>query len=121
MIRLVAVVLVASTMLGQQAQFQGSVPTGTASPTPISLTLADAIDRGLRTNLGLLLSGQVSEAARGGRLKALSALLPEVTGEVSETVEKTDLKSRGIDFHLPGGFNTPAVVGPFHYTDARLG
>jgi outer membrane protein TolC len=118
MIRLVAVVLVASTMFGQQA-FQGSVPTGTASPTPISLTLADAIDRGLRTNLGLLLSGQVSESARGGRLKALSALLPQVTGELSETVEKTDLKSRGIDFHLPGGFNTPAVVGPFHYTDAR--
>jgi len=70
-------------LLGQQAQFQGSVPTGVASATPVALTLHDAIDRGLRTNLGLLLSGQVSEAARGGRVRSLSALLPQVTGQVS--------------------------------------
>ena len=107
-----------SALLGQQAQFQGSVPTGVASATPLSLTLRDAIDRGLKTNLGLLLSGQVSEATRGERLRSLSALLPQVTGEVSENVEQIDLPTRGINFHLPG-FSTPAVVGPFHYTDAR--
>ncbi len=109
----------ASALFGQQAQFQGSVPTGVASPTPVTLTLRDAIDRGLKTNLGLLLSGQVSEIARGERLRSLSALLPQVTGEVSENVEQIDLPSHGIDFHLPGGFTTPTVVGPFHYTDAR--
>jgi len=110
-----------STFFGQQAQFpgfQGSVPTGVASPTPLLLTLRDAIDRGLRANLGLLLSGQVSEAARGERLRSLSALLPQITGEVSENVEQIDLKTRGIDFHLPG-FSTPTIVGPFDYTDAR--
>jgi outer membrane protein TolC len=108
-----------SALLGQQVQFQGSVPTGEASPTPLSLTLRDAIDRGLKTNLGLLLSGQVSAAARGERLRSLSALLPQVTGEVSENVQQIDLPSHGIDFHLPGGFSTPTVVGPFHFTDAR--
>jgi outer membrane protein TolC len=106
-------------LFGQQAQFQGSVPTGVASPTPVTLTLRDAIDRGLRTNLGLLLSGQVSETARGERLRSLSALLPQVTGEVSENVEQIDLKTRGINFHLPGGFSTPTIVGPFDYIDAR--
>jgi outer membrane protein TolC len=111
--------LAGSALFAQQTQFQGSVPTGVASPTPVALTLRDAIDRGLRTNLGLLLSGQVSEAARGGRLRALSALLPQVTGQVSENVEQIDLKTRGISFRLPGGFSTPTVVGPFHYTDAR--
>src|SRR5580658_7963447 len=105
--------------LGQQAQFQGSVPMGVASPTPVALTLRDAIDRGLKTNLGLLLSGQVSESARGERLRSLSALLPQVTGAVSENVEQINLPSHGIDFHLPGGFSTPTVVGPFHFTDAR--
>ena len=103
---------------GQQAQFQGSVPTGVASATPIALTLQDAIDRGLRTNLGLLLSGQASETARGERLRSLSALLPQVTGEVSENVEQIALQTRGIDFHF-SGFSTPTVVGPFHYTDTR--
>ena len=107
-----------SALFGQQAQFQGSVPTGVASPTPLLLTLHDAIDRGLRTNLGLLLSAQVSEAARGERLRSLSALLPQLTGEVSGNVEQIDLKTRGINFQLPG-FSTPTVVGPFHYTDAR--
>jgi outer membrane protein TolC len=48
----------------------------------------------------------------------LSALLPQVNGEVSENVQQINLKTRGIDFHLPG-FSTPTIVGPFHYSDAR--
>jgi hypothetical protein len=67
----------AATLLGQQAQFQGSVPTGVASATPLPLTLRGAIDRGLRANLGVLLSGQASESSRGERLRSLSALLVE--------------------------------------------
>jgi len=106
-------------LFGQQVQFQGSVPAGVASPAPLSLTLQDAINRGLRNNLGLLLSGQASEIARAERMRSLSALLPQVTGAVSENVEQVDLPSRGINFHLPGGFSTPAVVGPFGYADAR--
>jgi len=107
-----------SALFGQQVQFQGSVPTGVASPTPVALTLRDAIDRGLKTNLGLLLSGQASEAARGERLRSLSALLPQVTGEVSENVQQIDLQTKGINFHI-GSFSSPAIVGPFDYTDAR--
>ena len=41
-----------------------------------------------------------------------------MTGAVSENVEQIDLKTRGINFHLPG-FSTPTIVGPFDYTDAR--
>jgi outer membrane protein TolC len=107
-----------SALFGQRAQFQGSVPSGVASATPVALTLRDAIDRGLRTNLGLLLSGQVSESARGERLRSLSALLPQVTGAVSENVQQIDLQTKGINFHI-GGFSSPAIVGPFDYTDAR--
>jgi len=109
----------ASALFGQLVQFQGSVPAGVASPTPLALTLQGAIDRGLRNNLGLLLSGQASEIARAQRLRSLSALLPQVTGALSENVEQIDLKTRGIDFHLPGGFSTPTIISPFGYTDAR--
>jgi outer membrane protein TolC len=107
-----------SALFGQQAQFQGSVPTGVASPNPLALTLEGAIDRGLRNNLGLLLSGQASEIARAERMRSLSALLPQVTGAVSENVEQIDLKTRGIDFHF-SGFSTPTIISPFDYTDAR--
>src|SRR5579864_4061719 len=112
--------LLAPALFGQQSQsqFQGSVPAGTASPTPIPLTLRDAIDRGLRTNLGLLVSGSASEIARGERLRSLSALLPQVNGTVSETVEQLNLKTVGFNVQAPG-FSIPTIVGPFHFIDAR--
>jgi len=103
---------------GQQSQFQGSVPTGAPTATPLQLTLRDAIERGLRTNLGLLVSGSASEIARGERLRSLSALLPQVNGSISETVRQINLKTAGISFQAPG-FSIPTVVGPFHYADAR--
>jgi outer membrane protein TolC len=117
-VRACVTLLFGSALFGQQAPFQGSIPTGVASPTPLALTLQDAIDRGLRTNLGLLLSGQASEIARGERLRSLSALLPQVTGQVSENAEQIDLPTRGINFHI-GAFSSPTLVGPFQYTDAR--
>lgn len=107
-----------SALVGQNVLFQASVPAGVASPTPLALTLQEAIHRGLRTNLGLLLSGQASEAARGERLRALSALLPQVEGQVSGNVQQIDLVTRGVNFHI-GAFSSPAIVGPFHYSDAR--
>jgi outer membrane protein TolC len=110
--------LLAPALIGQQSQFQGSVPTGAVSPTPLGLTLRDAIDRGLRTNLGLLVSGSASETARGARLRALSSLLPQVNGTISETVEQLNLKTVGFDFQAPG-FSIPTIVGPFHYLDVR--
>jgi len=110
--------LCASALAGQQSQFQGSVPTGTASSTPLALTLRDAIDRGLKTNLGLLVSGSASEIARGQRLRALSALMPQVGGQVSETVEQLNLKTIGFTFSIPG-VALPSIVGPFQYTDLR--
>ena len=110
--------LLVPALLGQQNRFQGSVPEGSASPTPLALTLRDAIDRGLRTNLGLLVSGSASDVARGERLRSLSALLPQVNGAVSESVEQLNLKTVGFNFHAPG-FSIPTIVGPFHYTDVR--
>jgi outer membrane protein TolC len=108
--------LFASALAGQPSQFQGSVPTGTVSSTPLALTLHDAIDRGLKTNLGLLVSASASEIARGQRLRALSALMPQVGGQVSETVEQLNLKTVGFIFSIPG---VPSIVGPFQYTDLR--
>ncbi len=112
------VILTESTLLGQRSQFEGSVPTGVPSPTPLALTLHEAINRGLKTNLGLLVSDSASGVARGDRLRALSALIPQVNGRVGETRETLDLKTVGFNFQFPG-ISIPTVVGPFHYTDVR--
>jgi outer membrane protein TolC len=105
-------------LLGQQNQFQGSVPTGTATAAPVPLTLRGAIDLGLKANLGLLVSDSASETARGQRRQLLSALLPSVNGQVSQTEEQVDLKTFGFNFSIPGA-HIPTIVGPFHYTDVR--
>ena len=110
--------LTASAALGQGSQFQGSVPARIVSPTPLELAFHDAMDRGLKANLGLLVSDSASETARGQRLNALSALLPQVNAQAGETVEQLSLKTIGFNFKIPGA-NIPTVVGPFHYTDVR--
>jgi outer membrane protein TolC len=111
-------VAAALALLGQQNQFQGSVPSGAATGTPIPLTLRGAIDRGLKANLGLLVSDSASEIARGQRLQSLSALLPSVNGQISQTEEQINLKTFGFNFSFPG-VQIPTIVGPFHYTDVR--
>jgi outer membrane protein TolC len=112
------VMLAPSTIIGQQNQFQGSVPTGVRSATPLALSLHEAIDRGLKANLGLLMSDSANESARGERLRALSALIPQLNGRASETRETLDLKTVGFNLQLPG-ISIPTVAGPFHYTDVR--
>jgi outer membrane protein TolC len=97
-----------------QSGFTGSVPAGTPSPEVLSLSFLDAIDRGLKQNLGLLLSADNSLAARGAKWKELSSLLPNVFAQGAESVQKTSLAQFG--FRFPG---LPRVVGPFNYLDMR--
>src|SRR5271154_1545349 len=63
---------------GGVSSFAGSVPAKLV-PGILPLTLRDAIDRGLKQNLGLLLSHSDIQSARGQRWEQLSALLPHVT------------------------------------------
>ena len=115
---LVLGLLAVSTAVSQTSQFQGSVSAGTASSTPLALTFHDAIDRGLKANLGLLVSDSASESARGQRLQRLSALLPQLDARAGETIEQLNLKTIGFNLSIPG-VNIPAIAGPFHYTDVR--
>ena len=55
------------TLPGSQSLFQGSAPEGNATSEILQIDFKDAIDRGLRNNLGLLLAGDQQEAARGER------------------------------------------------------
>jgi outer membrane protein TolC len=101
--------------------YQGSVPRGTASSTPIPLTLADAINRGLKANLGLLTSEQSSRQTRAERYRALSGLLPTVTGQLSMTEQQINLEALGFAATFPPnlGFQIPKIVGPYSYQAAQ--
>ncbi len=95
-------------------QFHGSAATGAAGAAPLKLTLQDAIDRALKANLGLLVRGSETSAARAERLRTLSALLPNVSASFAETETQISLAVYG--FHFAG---VPSIVGPFSFTDAR--
>jgi outer membrane protein TolC len=99
--------------------YGGSVPV---KPVPgvLSISLQDAFDRGLRQNLGALLSNADIQAAHGQRWAELSALLPHVTASPFIDDSQINLAEFGFTFKLPG-FALPAAVGPFSYFDARVG
>jgi outer membrane protein TolC len=98
-----------------QNPYLGGVPTGQASPTALSLSLEDAVARGLRQNLGGLLSTDAVSGARGERWLALSALLPNLTTATSLGVHQNDLKA-AIGITVPGH---PPIIGPFGVFDTR--
>ncbi len=99
-----------------QSPFQGSVP-GKLEPGVIPISLQNAIDRGLKTNLGLLLSEQDIGSAHGQRWKKLSSLLPNVTTSSYADGSQVDLAEFG--FSSIPGVTIPTIVGPFGYYDAR--
>jgi outer membrane protein TolC len=111
-----AVAVQDNSALPTQNPYLGGVPTGKASPTTLSLSLEDAVARGLRQNLGGLLSSDALSGAQGERWHALSALLPNLTSGTSFGVRQVDVKATiGID-SVPGH---PPIIGPFGVFDTR--
>jgi outer membrane protein TolC len=105
---------------GQSAQspFLGSVRTGKAEPTDLALSLEDAFARALQYNLGLIESEQSTRSTRALRLRNLSALLPDLSAQVSATRQTVNLQALGLRLQIPGVV-VPTVVGPFSVADAR--
>jgi outer membrane protein TolC len=97
-----------------QDSFKGSLVSGKATDTVLDLSLDDAIARGLRQNLGLILQTTAQQNAKGQQLEQLQALLPTVTGDASLEVEQVNLAAFGLKFP---GLNP--IIGPFQVVDFR--
>src|SRR5207248_109662 len=97
-----------------QDSFRGSIVAGKATGTVIDLPLDDAIQRGLRQNLGLILQTSAVKYSTGQRLEELQALLPTVNATASIEVQQINLAAFGIS--APG---LNPIVGPFQVVDFR--
>jgi outer membrane protein TolC len=97
-----------------QDSFRGSVVEGKSTGTVIDLSLDDAIQRGLRQNLGIILQSSALKNANGQRLEELQALLPTVTGSANIQVQQINLAAYGLKFP---GLNP--IIGPFQVVDFR--
>ncbi len=102
-----------------QSSFQGSVPTGRATGTALALSLKDAFDRALKYNLGVIQSDLNTRAVRAERLRSLSALLPNLYGQLSGSVQQINLQAQGLRLITIPGIPIPTIVGPFSVADIR--
>jgi len=101
--------------------FLGGVPSGTSTGTTVTITVVDAILRALDHNLGVLTAEQSLGRAQGARWRALSELLPNINGRVSETRQEINLAAFGFGATVGGPFEgIPSIVGPFNVFDARV-
>ncbi len=103
----------------RQNPYLGSVPqkpTGTL----LKLSLNEAIARGIRYNLGLVESERASADVHGDRLRALAALLPELTATGRQTYENLSFKELGVKLPPNAPFQLPATSGGFGYQDFRV-
>jgi outer membrane protein TolC len=94
--------------------YRGSAVQQKATPGELPLSLDDAMQLGLKNNLGAILQNTNVKSEGGSKLQQLQALLPTVTGTAQAAVSQVNLQAEGLK--IPG---FPAVIGPFGYTDFR--
>jgi outer membrane protein TolC len=105
---------------GNQSPYSGSVPSAKLTPGVLEISVDEAIDRGLKFNLGIVLSGQTTAQARASRLKELSNMLPQVTGNLRESETKANLLAEGFNLGSAGASLGIGSSVRFSNSDARI-
>jgi outer membrane protein TolC len=100
--------------------FLGGVPAGTPTNTVEHITIVGAIVRAMEHNLGVLVAEHAVGRAQGARWRALSELLPNINGRVSETRQQINLAAFGFGGSGSPFGDIPTIVGPFNVFDARI-
>lgn len=103
-----------SAQLPSTNSYAGSVVREKPVPGVLPLSLDQAIQMGLKNNLGAILSATNAQTSHGEKLQQLQNLLPTVIGTAQDTVSQVNLQAQGL--RVPG---FPTVIGPFAYTDFR--
>ncbi|MGD0964791.1 MAG: TolC family protein [Candidatus Acidiferrales bacterium] len=102
-----------------QGAYSGSTSGFSVKPFSGKLSLREAVQRGLEYNLGVVGLAQTVRQAHGQTLVARSVLLPNLTGDLAETVQQTSLAASGFNKFKISGLALPTVIGPFNYIDLR--
>lgn len=86
------------------------------APAALRLTLSEAIQRGLKANISILLAGSGVQEAEGTRQRRMAAaLLPRVNAETYASFQNRNLRAFGLSFP-----SVPTMVGPFSNYDIHL-
>jgi outer membrane protein TolC len=101
-----------------QGPFTGSSSSMAKMPFSGKLSLREAIARGLNNNLGAVGQSNAVRQAEGQSQIARSALLPNASGYLAETLQQISLSAEGLRIKIPG-FTIPPTIGPFNNIDLR--
>jgi outer membrane protein TolC len=105
-----------SSLAGQQQNpFLGSVPAGQPTADTLQLSLAEAVERGLRYNLGVIENQASLRQAQAQKLRALSAMVPNVSALLRQNLSQLSIVAIGIK--APG---LPVSTGQFSYQEAYV-
>jgi outer membrane protein TolC len=99
-----------------QAVVMGGVPGGQATSSVLPVSLGDAIARGLKQNLGIVLGQQSVKSASGVRWQSLSGVLPSAGLRVSQARQEINLEEYG----FPVAPGQSPIVGPFNVSAVHL-
>jgi outer membrane protein TolC len=103
-----------------QGAYTGSMAGAAKLPFSGKLSLREAVARGLDYNLGAANLNHAVRQAQGQSQVARSALLPNISGYLAETLQQTNLAAEGVKIHIPiPGFTFPTIVGPYNNIDLR--
>ncbi len=105
-----------SALVISQSALMGGVPAGQPAPGALPLSLSDAIARGLKQNLGVILGEQGVRAAHGTRWQALSGMLPNAALTVGQAREEINLEEYG----FPVAPGQSPIIGPFDVASVHL-
>lgn len=84
--------------------YYGSITMGAATAQTLSLTLDDAVERGVQANLALAEATVAEHQAGAQQLLSLNPLLPTVKGEASTSAHQYNLASFGFNGSTLGRF-----------------
>ena len=101
-----------------QGPYTGSASSTAKLPFSGKLSLREAIARGLNYNLGAVGQSNAVRQAQGQSQISRSALLPNVSGYLAETIQQISLGAEGLRITIPG-FAIPPTIGPFNNIDLR--
>jgi outer membrane protein TolC len=88
-------------------RFAGNITVEQATPGPLPLSLDDAIDRGLKQNLQVLLAGQSEQSVRGQVLSVFYNLLPNLKATAYTNAEQINLAALGFKPSSLAAFGFP--------------
>ncbi len=105
-----------SVLVIGQSIVMGGVPSGQATSAVLPVSLGDAMARGLKQNLGVVLGEQAVRSAAGVRWQSLSGLLPTAGFRVGQTREEINLE----EFGFPVAPGQSPIIGPFNVAALHL-